>query len=114
MNKYMLVLGGVERKSDLSKPAQYQEIMAKHGAWIESLSKRQMYVSSHKLEVGKGTRLTAREGRVVAGPYIETKETIGGYYIILAPSLEAATEEARSCPIVADQGGWVEVRPIEI
>ena len=114
MNKYMLLLGGIDRQADINQPAHYQQVMAKHGAWIESLVKREIYVSSHKLLLGTGTRLTSREGRVVAGPYTETKETIGGFYIILAPTLEAAVEEARACPIVADQGGFVEVRPIEI
>jgi hypothetical protein len=48
---------------------------------------------------------------ITNGPYVETKETVGGYTIIKANDLKEATELAKGCPIVT-VGGSVEVRPI--
>jgi hypothetical protein len=47
------------------------------------------------------------------GPYVETKEAIGGYTLVKAASLEAAAELAKDCPILSI-GGNVEVREIGI
>jgi len=46
------------------------------------------------------------------GPFAESKEAIGGYFIILARDLAAAAEISKSCPIFAN-GGTIEVRPIQ-
>ena len=48
---------------------------------------------------------------VTNGPYVEIKESIGGYTIIQADSLDEATELSKGCPILA-VGGSVEVRAI--
>jgi hypothetical protein len=48
--------------------------------------------------------------QVLDGPYAETKEQLGGYYLIEAPDLDAALSWAKRCPGV--MYGSVEVRPI--
>lgn len=50
---------------------------------------------------------------ITDGPYAETKETIGGYSIILADSIEEACEMAKGCPVFT-LGGSVEVREISV
>ena len=67
--------------------------------------------------VSPGNRL-ASDGRVVKandlitnGPYVETKEAIGGYIIIRAGSLDEAAQLSNGCPIF-QMGGNVEVRTI--
>lgn len=47
---------------------------------------------------------------VVDGPYIETKDVIGGYFVVEVESMDEATELARACP--AAQYGGVEIRGI--
>ena len=47
--------------------------------------------------------------KVTDGPFIETKETLGGYYLIDAESLDASIEFARIVPV---RGGGVEIRPV--
>lgn len=59
-----------------------------------------------------GTTLRLRGGKkqVVDGPYADTKEQLGGFYLIEAESLDAALEWAAKCP--AASRGAVEVRPM--
>ncbi len=60
----------------------------------------------------QGATVRKRRGSVQAvdGPYIETKEVVGGYFIVEAASLEEAVELAKGCPAAAF--GGVEVRPV--
>jgi len=46
-------------------------------------------------------------------PFLETKEAVGGLFIIQAPSLERAVQLARDCPVLDLQNGYIEVRVIE-
>jgi hypothetical protein len=57
--------------------------------------------------------LTVRGGEVVEGPFIESKEAVGGLFLIEASSLEEAIAIARSCPTLSLQNGYVEVRVVE-
>jgi hypothetical protein len=54
-----------------------------------------------------------RGGEVLEGPFIETKDAIGGIFVIEADSLEEATSLARQSPVLHLQKGYVEVRPVE-
>ncbi|MFN0086245.1 MAG: YciI family protein [Blastocatellia bacterium] len=58
------------------------------------------------------TTLSLRNGEVVTtdGPYAETKEQLGGYYLIEVANLDDALAWARKCPGL--QGGHLEVRPL--
>lgn len=58
-----------------------------------------------------GGKVVASSTSVTDGPYAETKDVIGGYTLIEAADLAAASEIAKGCPILA-VGGCVEVRPI--
>lgn len=48
---------------------------------------------------------------VTDGPFVETKEALGGYYLVEAPDLDAAIELAKQVPVL---GGGLEVRPIMV
>ncbi|MCW3125649.1 MAG: transcription initiation protein [Bacteroidetes bacterium] len=92
-------------------PEQMQENMKKWMDWIGGIT------AQNKL-VNGGQRLHM-EGKVVRannvvtdGPYVETKEAVGGFTIVRADSLEEATELANGCPILNAPGGSVEVRRI--
>lgn len=108
MAQYMLVLGGTEDRNHAS--LSYEEIIQKYIAWSIKLRENGHYVDANKLEDGVGRRLVGRAGRVTDGPYVETKESIGGYYIIEAASLDEAVAIAKECPTVAVQNGFCEVR----
>ncbi len=91
-------------------PEEMQQVLQRWNAWVgEGLRQGWM------LEPGDGLK---REGRVVNadrvvtdGPFIEVKEVVGGFSIVRAESLDAASELARGCPIF-QRGGFVEVRPL--
>ena len=91
-------------------PEKFQARMKQWQDWIGSIA------AQNKL-VNGGNRL-ASEGRVVKagnvvtnGPYVETKETIGGYIIVRANTLDEAAELSKNCPILSG-GGNVEVRTV--
>ena len=69
----------------------------------------------HKLadEPGKVIRSNTGKIRVSDGPFSETKEVLGGYYIINADSYEQAIERSRDCPQL-EWGGTIEVRQIDL
>jgi len=113
MAKYALLLGG----ADLDKRGGNAELAPKlyeqFSSWLEALRERGQYVRSHKLRDHGGARLTVRGGEVVEGPFIESKEAVGGFFLIEARSLEEAIAIARSCPTLSLQNGYVEVRVVE-
>jgi hypothetical protein len=116
MNEFLLIF---RRDPDTaikqSSPEQLQNRMKDWQNWMGSIA------AQNKL-VNAGNRLS-EEGKVVKsgnvitnGPYVEIKESIGGYTIIRADSLDEAAEIAKNCPIFSI-GGNVEVRniiPMEI
>jgi hypothetical protein len=110
MPQYMLILGG----TDKAKVMANREItMKRYAEWTELLVKNQHFKDAHKLKDGDGRRITFKNDKAVDGPFSETKETVGGYYIIEAKSYEEAVALGKSCPVLEFQGGYVEVREIE-
>src|SRR5262245_57441520 len=113
MAKYMLVLGGADLDKRASNPAFAPQMFERFASWLGSLREGNHYVASHKLQDRTGARLTVRGGQVVEGPFIETKEAVGGVFVVEAASLEEAIALARSCPTLGLQNGFVEVRVVE-
>jgi hypothetical protein len=93
----MLLLKGADF-SDLS-PEDAQGVMGKYIAWSKELRANGNYVAGDEL----ADPVTILEGygdaaHVVDGPFTETKELIGGYYIIQAENLDEAVKIASGCP----------------
>jgi hypothetical protein len=110
-NQYMfLVRGGACRDSDLS-PEQMQAKMTEVYAWIESLTKRGIMSAAQPL---------TPERKLVSGPKVivsdgiaaESKEAIGGFFIINVANMDEAVNIARTCPMFRHGGGELEVRRI--
>ena len=113
MAKFMLFIrGGYEVTSQFS-PEEMQAVIGRYRQWAGALSQAGRLVEAEKL-CDDGGRLLRRteSGFSVDGPFTETKETIGGYYIIHAGDYDEALELAKECPIF-DEGGDVELRKIE-
>ena len=81
---------------------------AEVGAWYEKWGATGKLESGHQLQP-PATGKTVRAAGVTDGPFIETKEAVGGYYLIEARDLDHALELAKLCPA---RFGCVEVRPI--
>ncbi len=105
--EYLLLFRGTDWDRSLS-PAELQKTLGSFMTWFERLGAE---------GVVKGGQPLADEGRIVTsktdGPYVESKETIGGYFIINADDLESAVAIAKGCPMLA-HGVTVEVRPIAL
>ena len=113
MAKYMLIVGGADLDKRSGNPALAPEMFKQYMAWIQGLRSSGRFVASEKLHDQTGRRLTVRGGEILDGPFIESKDAIGGIFIIEASSLDEATEIARNCPGLSLQKGYVEVRFVE-
>ena len=110
---YMLLLYNAPLEPGEITPELWQEVIRAHTEFTQKLKDSGAYVSSAPLEPvekAKTVQLRRRERLVIDGPFAETKETLGGYYLIDAESLEAAVAWAHELDPVAD--GSIEVRPV--
>jgi hypothetical protein len=89
------------------------QMMAAYTAYTEAMKKAGVYIGGNRLQpTTTATTVRNPDGKtsVVDGPYAETKEQLGGYYLIEASDLDAALSWAARCPGAAH--GAIEVRPI--
>ena len=95
-------------------PEQIQKAMAKYGAYGQKLREKKQWVAGQKLADEPGRVLRNKGGKIQAtdGPYSETKEGLGGFYLIEAPNYNAAVEISRDCPHL-EFGGTIEVREVD-
>jgi len=103
----LIFLGG--DPSHLSPEAQ-QAHMGKWFAWVEKLRKEQRYVAGEALLPG-GKTVKGPKKSVTDGPFAESKEIVGGFFVLNAKNLEEAVQIAKDCPDY-DLGGIVEVREV--
>src|SRR5690242_21788898 len=109
-NGYMLIFRGTDWYQGLS-PEQMQQIADQWMAWFNRLKDEGKAVAGNPLE-REGKIVSGKNGRVVSdGPFAESKETIGGYFLLKVGSLDAAVAIAQQCPGLP-YGIRVEVRPV--
>ena len=120
--RYMLLIYGEELQQDDAADGQAAAGPAGDAPelsppWLEYtdwLLREGIHTAGERLAgSSSATTVRARDGArmITDGPYAETKEVLGGYYIIECDDLDKALEAAARCPAVAF-GGSVEVRPI--
>lgn len=113
MPQFMLIAGGADLDKRGGNPEFRATMIEHYMTWVQDIRERGHFVSSQKLSDQTGRRLTIRGGDVIDGPFIESKDAVGGIFIIEAASLDEAADIARTCPCVSLQRGYVEVRLIE-
>jgi hypothetical protein len=98
--------------SKLTKAEQEQGVAA-YMAYSEALKKANVLKGLNRLQ-GSAAATTVRvangKSQVLDGPYADSKEQLGGYYLLDVPDLDAAISWAARCP--AASHGVVEVRPV--
>ena len=109
--EYMLLLHANE---NLDRPApgtaEFDAYMGPWFAYNQRLIDGGHWINGGSLQpTGTATTVAIGTDSVTDGPYAETKEQLGGWYIITAENLDAALELAKGAPLT---GGFVEVRPI--
>jgi hypothetical protein len=109
-NGYLLIFRGTDWHKGLS-PEEMQAVVGQWKSWYERLLKDGKVAGGNPLE-NTGKVVSGRGGRMVAdGPFAESKEAIGGYFLLKVSSEDEAVAIARQCPGLA-HGALVEVRPI--
>lgn len=110
MKKYLILLHeDIEQMKKVS-PKEMEELVASHMAWAEKLGKSGHLVSGEGLEE-KSVQISGKDSIVKDGTFLESKEMIGGFYLIQAEDFNAAIEIAKGCPCHL-WGGTTEIRPI--
>lgn len=110
--RYTLFLHYEELTTDDLGEEMYEEGKAAFHAYAASLDEAGVLVSAEVLQPSdNSTTLSAANGspRVQDGPYADTKEQIGGTFVIDVPDLDAALAWAEKCP--AAHWGTIEIRP---
>lgn len=105
----MFLFRGANSNNEIS-PEEMQGSMQKWFTWINELKEKNLYKSGEPLIPG-GKVVKGAEAMITDGPFAESKEIIGGFFIISANSLEEATELAKGSPDLPHNGS-VEVREI--
>ncbi len=111
--QYILMLHVDETAFPRLSPEEQRRGLAAYAAYTEALTKAGVVVNWNRLQPRSSARtVRAVDGKaqVLDGPFAETKEQIGGFYIIDVPDLDAALAWAARCP--ATRHGAVEVRPL--
>ena len=107
----MFIFRGGSDVADLS-PEDMQNHMQKWFQWVDELKTKAIYVGGESL-TPTGKTISGKKALITDGPYAESKELVGGYFVVKANSLDEAVEIAKGCPILEFDDGIVEVREIQ-
>jgi hypothetical protein len=106
----MFLFRGNDWQKGLS-PEEMQRIAGQWMAWFERLTAQGKAVAGSHLEL-EGKVVSGKNGRSVSdGPFAESKEAVGGYFLLNVSTLEEAVAIAQQCPGL-DYGAQIEVRPV--
>jgi hypothetical protein len=109
-NGYMLIFRSIDWYKGLS-PEEMQQVIDKWMGWFNGLKNEGKAVGGSPLEP-EGRLVTSKNGHIVSdGPFAESKETIGGYFLLSVPTMDEAVAIAKDCPGLP-YGVNVEVRPM--
>lgn len=109
MKDYLFLYRSDYNKLAQRTPAEAEAMIKKWMDWMGNIAAQNKLTSrGHRLQ---NTGKVLKNDVVTNGPYMEIKESIGGYSLVKAASYEDAVELAKSCPILKN-GGQVEVREI--
>ena len=111
--QYLLMIYSNEAEYAKLDPATGQKMLAEYGAFTQSIIQSGNFKAGDRLQpASTATTVRIRDGKTLTtdGPFAETREQLGGYYLIEARDLDAATAIAARIP--GARFGSIEVRPI--
>lgn len=111
--RYMMLIYLDESQMTAPTPGQVTDMSAAYVAYTKALKDAGVWRAGDALQptrAATSVRLAGGKTNVTDGPFAETREALGGYYLIDAPDLDAAISWASRCP--AAGRGTVELRPI--
>jgi len=110
MQEYMLIFRH-EDGQKVASPEQIQIWMKQTRDWIGGIAAQNKFTGGNGLPFDDA-KVVQSNKMVTNGPFGEIKETIGGYVIVKADSVDEAVEFAKGCPVLQGEGNSVEVRKI--
>lgn len=113
--RYMLLIGSEDKTKNTAPPpkAEMDAIVQAHMRFADELRATGKMVLADRLrpeDDASRVKMKAGQRQVVDGPFTETKEALGGFYVIEAASREEAVAWAKKIPL--GDGGFVDVRPV--
>ena len=111
--RYLLLICSKDKNEAPPSGAEMQAVVEGHMRVAEDLRKAGKMVVGERLRADtEGSRVTAKAGQrqVMDGPFAETKEGLGGFYLIECDSQQEAIDWAKKLPLA--EGGFIDVRPV--
>jgi hypothetical protein len=111
--RYLLMICADENWVGSMTSEEGSAMLAEYGTFMEEMGKRGVVQGGERLRpTSDATTVTVRNGEILAsdGPFAETKEQMGGYYVVECKDLDEAIEVASKIP--GARHGSIEVRPI--
>ena len=111
--QYLLLIYGNEKQFEQMTPAEYNKIDQEYMEFSKSIAASGHMRGGNELDrISKAKTVRVRDGKraVTNGPFAETKEQLGGYYLVEAKDLDEALALAARVP--SARFGSIEVRPI--
>jgi hypothetical protein len=110
MTRYMILIYEDEASYASASAEVLGEVMQAHNDFAAQVEQRGAKILGGEALQSTGTATSVRGGsEVTDGPFVETKEVLGGFYLIEAPDLDTALAVGKLCPA---RFGGVEVRPV--
>ena len=113
--QYAILIYGDQSAAANASPEETQQVMDEYWKYEAWLAERGTKVAGEALhDTSQATTVRVRDGETLTtdGPFAETKEQLGGFYLLECANLDEAMEAAAKCP-----GSWfgsVEVRPVMV
>ena len=109
----MLLIYANEAGFEAASKSEVNQMMAAYGAYTEAMRKAGVLAGGDRLQLSAtATTVRSANGKteVLDGPYADTKEQLGGYYMIDVPDMDAALSWGARCPGAST--GTIEIRPV--
>lgn len=110
MQEYMLIFRHMDG-TKIASPEQMQIWMKQTMDWIGGIAAQNKFVEGNGLPFDDA-KVVHHNKKVTNGPFGEIKETLGGYIVVKADSVEEACEFAKGSPVLQGEGNTVEVRKL--
>jgi hypothetical protein len=113
--QYLLLIYAQENQWETMTEPDRQKMYQQYGTLIGELKTNGKFLGGHELQpTASATTIRVRNGKkaVTDGPFAETKEQLGGYFLVEAKDLDEAMAMAAQIP--SANSGSIEVRPVKI
>lgn len=110
MQEFLLLFRQPDYDYSQATPEKMQTLGRKWQEWVDGIEAEGKFVK-HGARLSKEGKVLKSGGVITDGPFVEIKEALGGFIIVMAENLDDAITLSHGCPAI-DEGGSVEVRPV--